>query len=97
LTATLAVAFSMDLTRAEHSLLRQLGLVGGRHRFRPDGISRSAYAAFNRHVVSVLESLETKGLVAIDRPGSRAIGLRGSSNYASVAVEMTNAGRAAVG
>ena len=52
----------MDLTRVGRSLLGQLIEIGGRYNFRPDGITRAAYVAFHWNVVSVLLSLEMKGL-----------------------------------
>jgi hypothetical protein len=70
--------------------------VGGHYTFRPDGTRRGAYAAFNRDVVSLLLSLESKGGLLIDPKRSRTMGLRGSSAYASVTADITEAGRAAL-
>jgi hypothetical protein len=82
-----------DLTRAERSLLRLIAEIGGRYTFRPDGGTRAAYAAFNRDTIAVLQSLQSKGFVAIDLDRSRPLGLRGSTRrYASMAVEMTQRG-----
>jgi hypothetical protein len=61
-----------------------------------DGRNRTAYAAFNRVVVSLLYSLESKGLIEIDRQRSRAIGLHASGSYASVTARITAAGREAL-
>jgi hypothetical protein len=59
-----------------------------------DGEIPTAYAAFNREVVGVLQSLESKGLVQIDRPRSRALGLpRAARRYAAMTAEVTDAGR----
>lgn len=80
----------------ERSLLDRLAQVGGPYKFRPDGTSGAAYAAFNRDVVSPLHSLESQGLIVLDRQRSRPIGLRGSGTYGSVTAALTDAGRAAL-
>jgi hypothetical protein len=92
----LALLIDMHLSVAERLLLQRLADVGGRYKFGPDGRDRSAYAAFNRDVVSLLRSLESKGLIEIDRQRSRAIGLHASGCYASVTVQLTAAGRTAL-
>jgi hypothetical protein len=82
------------LTAPERLLLRLLAEVGGRYTFRPDGATRAAYAAFNQDVVTRLQSLQSKGWIRIDLPGSRVLGLsRSGRRYASVAVEMTEVGK----
>jgi hypothetical protein len=79
-----------DLTQVERWMLRVLLEHGGRHAFRPQDQGQLAWAVFDREVVRVLQSLQSRGLVRIDEQASHVISLPGKGGkYAAVTAELT--------
>jgi hypothetical protein len=85
-----------DLTAAELGILRRLARVGGRQTFRPDGASTIAYRLFDEGILSVLLSLEEKGLVRLDPRGTEVAVKPGEpGRFTAITAEITEAGRKA--
>jgi hypothetical protein len=86
-----------DLTPAEAGLLRRVDQISGRYTFRTDASSSIAYRLFEEGVLSVLRSLEKKGLVHLDPAWDRGSRWPGESGrFAAITVEITEAGREAL-
>jgi hypothetical protein len=82
---------------AEEALLRRLAQVGGRYTFRPDGNGRLAQRAFEEGIVADVRRLYEKGLVRVDLAASAFSAGRQGTELAALTVELTPAGRRAMG
>jgi hypothetical protein len=87
----------MQITNDERNVLWRLHVAGGPLTLRPLGSGPVAIRVFNREIVRVLLSLETRGLLRIGEAASTQISMPGEPVlYTSVAATITAAGREAL-